>query len=68
MTITLSGSNVVISWPTTSGYVLQSTDSLTDPVWVDVDIEPTVDSGNSSVTIDASAGNAFFRPANVPAP
>lgn len=68
MTITLSYPNVVISWPTTSGYVLQSTDSLTDPVWVDVDIEPTLDSGNSNVTIDASEGNAFFRLANAPAP
>jgi VCBS repeat-containing protein len=59
--IVLSGTNVVITWPTSAGYVLQSTDSLSDPEWTEVDIEPTEDAGNSSVTIDASTGNAFFR-------
>jgi VCBS repeat-containing protein len=61
LTIMKSGNNVIIKWPDTAGFLLQSTDSLTDPEWADVEIEPTEDDGDLSVTIDASTGNSFFR-------
>lgn len=66
LSIEQSGLNVIVSWPTSEGFVLQSTDSLSDPVWVDVDIEPTQDSGTSSVTINATEGNLFFRLVSIP--
>jgi len=66
LTITKSGSDVIIKWPATPGFILQSTPTLTDPVWSDVGTVPTVDGADLSVTMDASTGNLFFRLINAP--
>lgn len=66
LTITKSGSDVIIKWPATPGFILQSTPALTNPVWSDVGIVPTVDGADLTVTMDATAGNLFFRLINAP--
>lgn len=66
LTITKSGSDVIIKWPASPGFILQSTVSLTTPDWVNVEIVPTVDGADLSVTMDASTGNLFFRLINAP--
>ncbi len=66
LTITLSGSNVIIRWPNTPGFILQSTPTLTAPDWSDVEIVPTEDGDDLTVTIDASTGTSFFRLINAP--
>lgn len=60
--ITLSGTNLVLSWPTTAGYQLQSTPSLGPaPAWAPVPQTPLVQGGNSTVVLPTAAGTAFFR-------
>jgi hypothetical protein len=57
LSLTVSGDNVVISWPATAtGYTLQSATVLTSSAWTDI-------SGvqNNSYTVSKSAGNQFFR-------
>ncbi|HVU09030.1 MAG TPA: LamG-like jellyroll fold domain-containing protein [Verrucomicrobiae bacterium] len=53
----VSGNQITLSWPNdVSGFTLESTASLTSPVW-------TLVSGvvNNSVTLTISPGNQFFR-------
>lgn len=60
--ITLSGTNLVISWPATAGYQLQSTPDLgQNPTWLPVAGTPVLRSGNSTVVLPIAAGSAFFR-------
>jgi hypothetical protein len=66
LSITLSGSNVIIRWPNTPGFILQSTPTLTTPNWSDVEIVPTADGDDLTVTIDASTGSSYFRLINAP--
>lgn len=62
LTITLSGSDAIFTWPSTyQNFLLQSTDSISSPNWVDVDFEPTLDGDNYTLTLDASSGMSFFR-------
>ena len=57
LTVTRSGSAIVISWPAeATGYVLKSSPALPDGAWSDV---PGV--VNNSVTITPGPGNLFFR-------
>jgi hypothetical protein len=57
LSITYSGTSVVISWPAeAAGYVLKSSPSLPNAAWSDV---PGVI--NNSVTITPGPGNQFFR-------
>ena len=52
-----SGNQLAISWPTdVPGFVLESTDSLTNPTWNIVN-----GVANNSVTVAAGTGNRFFR-------
>jgi len=67
LVITHSGNNVTVRWPSyATDYILQSTPSLDDPVWSDVEMIPTLDGSDLTVTLDASTGNSFFRLINAP--
>jgi hypothetical protein len=61
LTITKSGNNVVISWPTTAGYVLESTANLTTNTWASVNQTPVISGTNSQVTLPSGTGIQFFR-------
>ena len=62
LTVTKSGSQIVVSWPdTATGFVLQSTDSLSNPNWMEVSTTPTQSGGMFQVTIDPSAPARFYR-------
>jgi hypothetical protein len=62
LSITRSGSNVVITWPTASGsFRLESKTSLMNPTWTDVAQTPTVNGSNYQVTLPASSGAMYFR-------
>jgi len=60
LTITLSGTNAILSWPANfagfdySGFTLQSTTNLNTPVWINV-------SGQNSVTNPISGKQIFYR-------
>lgn len=60
LTLTQSGSNVVLSWPTAgaAGYNLESTLSLSTPVWTGAGA-PTVVGSNNYVT-NAAVGDAKY--------
>ena len=52
---TRSGNSLTISWDTSvTGFILETTSSLTNPVWTTV-------SGNNPVTITIGNANQFFR-------
>ncbi|MGI8967397.1 MAG: immunoglobulin domain-containing protein, partial [Limisphaerales bacterium] len=61
LTITRSGTNVVITWPTTfTGFTLEGTPSLSPPIiWTT--IPSAVNGTNNTATVNASSGNQFFR-------
>jgi hypothetical protein len=57
-----SGNTLVLSWPSGSGLVLQSTDSLSSPNWVQVtDLTAQVVGGKNTVTTNTATGTRFFR-------
>ena len=56
-TISRNGDQLTISWPeSVTGYVLESTPSLTSPAWTTV-----ANVANNSVTVTIGATNTFFR-------
>jgi hypothetical protein len=62
LTITPSGLNVVLTWPTDGTFFLQSTTSLVSPpVWTRVFPGPVVVNGLNTVTNSISGGQQFFR-------
>jgi hypothetical protein len=63
LTITPSGSSVLISWPATNtGFVLQKTPALgASPSWSNVGLTTNVVDGTNTVTVPVSGGNLFFR-------
>jgi uncharacterized repeat protein (TIGR03803 family) len=66
LSITLSGQNVILSWPvgvggfSYSGYGLWSTTNLASPAWNGVSPAPSVVGGLNTVT-NAMAGKMFYR-------
>jgi hypothetical protein len=60
---TVSGSNLMIKWPTTSALVtlLSSPVLGTGAVWTEVTTLPTVVSGNYQVALTKSAAARFYR-------
>jgi uncharacterized repeat protein (TIGR03803 family) len=60
LTITLSGTNTILSWPTNfagfdyAGFVLQSTTNLAAPVWITV-------TGQNAVTNPIAGTRRFYR-------
>jgi hypothetical protein len=62
LTITHSGSNVTVSWPSPStGFVLQQNDNLSTANWTASGFMVSSNSTTMSITIIAPPGNLFFR-------
>src|SRR5688572_27915320 len=63
LTIARSGTDIVIRWPASAtGYVLESSPSLTTPAWTGpAGGTPAPDGEFLRVTIPAPTGNTFFR-------
>jgi len=62
LSITRSGNQFVISWPTNlPGYTLQSTTNLSPAVWTTVSPAPVVANTNYAVTNVISGTQQFFR-------
>jgi PKD repeat protein len=61
-TVQFIGPNtVMVSWPGTGDYVLQTNGDLTTPQWADYGGPVTTTNGVSSATFDLSSGTLFFR-------
>jgi len=61
LTVVISGSNVVLSWPVTCAtYYLESSPSVSAPVWTRVATPPVVVSGQNTVTLPIT-GMTFFK-------
>jgi hypothetical protein len=62
LTITLSGTNCLCSWPTNaSGYSLQCSTNLAAGSWTDVNNELAIDGANYVMTSSATNTTIFFR-------
>ena len=62
LTVTQSGSSVIVSWPYPStGFVLQQNSGLNATNWAASSFTITTNAVSNSVTIPASAGNLFLR-------
>jgi hypothetical protein len=62
LTITLSGADVVMTWPTNySGFTLQSTTNLISPSWTTNSVSPVVVNGQNTITNPVSATRQFYR-------
>jgi len=62
ITITPSGGNIIVTWPTNSALTLQSTTSLgSSATWTPVSTPPTVVDGQNTVTNMNSGPQQFFR-------
>ena len=60
--ITHSGNSVIVSWPVTSGYILQQNNNLAETAgWSASGYSITTANGTNSITITAPTGNLFFR-------
>jgi len=53
--------SVVVSWPDTGSYTLQTNGDLTTSGWMDYGGMVTTANGTNSITITPPAGNLFFR-------
>jgi hypothetical protein len=61
LSITSSGSNIIVSWPGSPSAQLQSTTTLHPTNWQPVAGTPTFANGQYSLTLPASDGGQFFR-------
>ncbi|PYJ08935.1 MAG: hypothetical protein DME25_00085 [Verrucomicrobia bacterium] len=62
LTVTRSGANVVISWPSVSAsWTLQQSTGLPATNWTDVPATPTDNGVVRRLTLPAPAGNCFYR-------
>jgi hypothetical protein len=63
LSVTLSDSSAVISWPTNStDFTLEGTTNLNSPItWATVTNSVNVTGTNNTVTVSATSGNQFFR-------
>jgi hypothetical protein len=65
LSITRSGSNVILSWLAAStGFVLQENPVVNSTNWSNVGLTTNVVSGTNEVTVPATTGNLFFRLVN----
>jgi uncharacterized repeat protein (TIGR03803 family) len=56
--------SVVVSWPDTAGYTLQTNGNLSTPGWVAYGGTVTTANGTNNTTITPPTGKLFFRLAN----
>jgi hypothetical protein len=62
LTITASGQNVILTWPTNAfGFTLQSTTNLLSPIWTASFPNPAVVDGLNTITNPISGSGKFFR-------
>jgi uncharacterized repeat protein (TIGR03803 family) len=62
LTITPSGSNAILTWPTNAnGFTLQSTTNLDSPVWTTNSVLPVIINGQYTVTNLISGTLLFYR-------
>jgi hypothetical protein len=61
LTVTHSGSSVVVSWPDTGAYTLQQNSNLASGSWSTSAYSVSTANGTNSVTITPPNGNLFFR-------
>jgi hypothetical protein len=61
LSIFRAGTNVLVNWPDTASFTLESTPSLSMPSWMAVGVEPVTSNGVNTVTLPATEGDAFFR-------
>ncbi len=61
LSLTASGTNVVVTWPGSPSAQLQYTPTLNPPNWQPVGGTPTFANGQYSLTLPASARSLFFR-------
>lgn len=61
LTIGHSGGSVIVSWPNTGTYTLQSIGNLAIGGWTNSNLTITTANGTNSVTITPPSGNLFFR-------
>ncbi len=65
LTISFAGpNNVVVSWPDTGSYTLQTNSALGTPGWLGYGGTISTAGGTNSVTITPPTGNLFFRLSN----
>jgi hypothetical protein len=62
LVITRAGNNVMVSWPATGDYTLQQNSNLANSSgWAASGYTIATANGTNSITINAPAGNLFFR-------
>ncbi|MGA3283382.1 MAG: hypothetical protein ABSD57_02835 [Verrucomicrobiota bacterium] len=62
LTITVAGPNsVVVSWPDTGSYTLQTNNNLSTSNWLGYGGTINNSNGTNSITITPPSGNLFFR-------
>jgi hypothetical protein len=61
LTITRVDNNVRLSWPTGTGFQLQTADSLAPANWTDVGVAPQVNGGQNVLTLSAPGRVQFYR-------
>jgi hypothetical protein len=62
LTVTHSGNNVIVSWPSPStGFSLQQNSNLSTSTWLASGFTISDDGTNKSITITGATGNLFFR-------
>jgi len=61
LSISHSGNGVVVSWPNTGNYNLQTNGNLNASSWIIFGGTVTTANGTNSVTITPPTGNLFFR-------
>jgi hypothetical protein len=61
LTIGTSGDNLVVSWPHSAGYQLESTSSLENANWAPVGMAPVLAEGVNTLTLPRNEASGFFR-------
>lgn len=61
MTVSHLGNTVKVSWPSSSGFVLQQNSNLATTNWTTSGFTIFDDGTNKSITITSPSGNLFFR-------
>jgi hypothetical protein len=62
LTVTRTGSSVIVSWPNTGAYTLQQSANMpAGGGWSTSPFTVTTSGGFNSITISPSAGSLFFR-------
>lgn len=62
MSFDQSGTRLTLRWPAVAtDFLLESTDSLTNPVWTEVQSAPVIDGDIATVTIKFAGPSRFFR-------